>query len=895
MATSSSSRTKVPRHNLCLGFLFLIGAVGFARADCPAGWRAGGAPAPRYDHAVAYDSQRNVLVLFGGSDSTLLPVDSVFGDTWEYDGSRWQRRDVPGPSPRHSHVMAYDSARHVVVLVGGSTVGSQPLFDTWEWNGVAWQQVAENFPTGGSVNESAMAFDAARGVCVLFGGEYSPDRATYLWDGLNWQTVTPAAGPARRDRHAMTYDSVRQRIVLFGGRITPSQYTNETWEWDGASWSLRSQSGPTPRGELGLAFDPTHNETVLFGGFSSAPPNPPGEVADTWAWDGQTWHERIAPSVPARQSLAMAYAPSAGGVLLFGGTDQVPGGLVALGDQWNWNGDAWFSPQLLPPAQNIPLLAFDSGRQAMVLVEGDRDVPDFDSTWERRGVAWSNRSSFAPGSDFVGTVMAFDPDAGHTLLVASNRFQTSIGETWAWNGSYWALLNDSLTQWNANFPTAMAFDESQHRIMMVSPMGTFAWTGASWLRLTTSAPGTTFMGMFFDRNLNAMLLCAGSNTYRWNGTTWLQIATSPLLAAARSVVFDVYRYKGVLISDMSPPNGRTVHEWDGTHWTQVSTRGPDLREFGLGYDGSRQRTVLFGGRLMPQGTLTRDTWEWDGERWTLVLGNRPLGRSEHAAAFDAARHSLVIWGGRWSMASGAGYLADTWEFDQTGWHIGPGYGPVGRVGAAMAFDESRDVTVLVGGRQENGQLPTDVWEWDGSVWEMIVPGQSTPGALPLASLAYDPDIQRVVLWAPPRLWVWDGASWTSITPAASPDTPSADALLTFDRDRGAIQAYSPTSRRLAEWVGDTWVARPALRTYCFVDSPVLPVRLLAPTPRAARDGDHHRFAERLRVRRDRVVRGAVPGFPRCPQRMGGRIRFGPRRGRAPRRPRPVDESEPVSR
>ena len=33
----------------------------------------------------------------------------------------WTQRLVSGPSPRNNHAMAYDAARHVTVLFGGDT------------------------------------------------------------------------------------------------------------------------------------------------------------------------------------------------------------------------------------------------------------------------------------------------------------------------------------------------------------------------------------------------------------------------------------------------------------------------------------------------------------------------------------------------------------------------------------------------------------------------------------------------------------------------------------------------------------------------------------------------------------------------------------------------------
>src|SRR5690242_14087638 len=84
--------------------------------DCD-GWSAIGDPGPRVQHAMCYDSDRHVVVLFGGAADANSPFGgSAMGDTWEFDGARWRFRSLAGPPPRAKHALAYDSDRHVTVL-----------------------------------------------------------------------------------------------------------------------------------------------------------------------------------------------------------------------------------------------------------------------------------------------------------------------------------------------------------------------------------------------------------------------------------------------------------------------------------------------------------------------------------------------------------------------------------------------------------------------------------------------------------------------------------------------------------------------------------------------------------------------------------------------------------
>jgi hypothetical protein len=55
--------------------------------------------------------------------------------TWEWDGARWERIDIPGPSWRTEAAMTYDSLGARVVLVGGDADPGPhvTLAETWTY------------------------------------------------------------------------------------------------------------------------------------------------------------------------------------------------------------------------------------------------------------------------------------------------------------------------------------------------------------------------------------------------------------------------------------------------------------------------------------------------------------------------------------------------------------------------------------------------------------------------------------------------------------------------------------------------------------------------------------------------------------------------------------------
>ena len=102
-----------------------------------------------------------------------------------------------------------------------------------------------------------MAYDSARGVVVLFGGSGNCGGAcddTWEWDGTTWTQRTPSTSPPFRWGHSMAYDSMRGVTILFGGR----NFTDlgDTWEWDGIIWVQRfPSSGPSDLDTASLVYD----------------------------------------------------------------------------------------------------------------------------------------------------------------------------------------------------------------------------------------------------------------------------------------------------------------------------------------------------------------------------------------------------------------------------------------------------------------------------------------------------------------------------------------------------------------------------------------------------------------------------------------------------------------
>ncbi len=321
---------------IALAFAVLLGFdVPTAQADS---WSliSDSGPAPRRSAAMAYDIARDVVVMFGGwTDSG--PVN----ETWEWDGSAWTEI-LPAPDPRPSPrgglgLMAYDAARGVGVLFGGATSGIY-LDDTWEWDGTTWAEILpEPDPRPATRAGHTMAYDSDRQVTVLFGGWNGTKHSdTWEWIGTAWAVRSAVNHPSGRDRHNMVYDSCRQQIVLFGGKLSPSTPggdLDDTWLYNGVTgeWSEVMPPFPVPgeRSDAAMSFDSVNFRVLLFGGRSNTV-----IYDDTWEWTGTGWNELPAAVHPSARAYAgMAYDSRRGLSVLYGGALDL--GLTSLsGETW---------------------------------------------------------------------------------------------------------------------------------------------------------------------------------------------------------------------------------------------------------------------------------------------------------------------------------------------------------------------------------------------------------------------------------------------------------------------------------------------------------------------------------------------------------------------------------
>ena len=409
------------------------------------------APAPRIDHGMAYVDVTGETVVIGGR----LQSGAYTADSAAYRDSRWlSLTQVEGPPRRIGPVMTTAPDGRVLLFGGEPGLGSATKFsDAWLFNGRIWERLATPALLPRVAAEGV--YDTARDRVLIFGGETNGFvfvNNMESFDGTTWTTLS-TSGPSPRLQHGMAYDPVNDRVVVFGGlaRLTSGGVgrSNETWIFnptnDGWTQVATSTTGPTPRTNAGMTYDPISGRVLMFGGLDDNQ-----ELDDMWSFDvaTQSWTQlRPAHIPPARFWTRMIFAPDRGQVVLFAGTPRGSG--ARFDDTWEWDGSDWteVDARVRPVPKEYHGLGFGGAPAGAVTFGGNDAGTD---VWRKR-----NSGQIRPGVTltFDWSAAAIDTANVSEVQVVLNAGATGGSEVLYWTprAGRWASL-----QTNAAPPTAPA-------------------------------------------------------------------------------------------------------------------------------------------------------------------------------------------------------------------------------------------------------------------------------------------------------------------------------------------------------------------------------------------------------------------------------------------------------
>ncbi len=506
---------------------------------------------------------------------------------------------------------------------------------------------------------------------------------------------------------------------MFGG--FDGSANGDTWEWDGTGWTkILALTAPQARSGHGIAYDPTRERVVMFGGLGAE-----SVLQDMWEWTGTTWNELTPTTRPeARSNGVMTLDSNRGVVVLFGGTDPNAATGVAYDDTWEWNGTNWtkIAADVHPAGRYNASVTFDARNKRFSVFGGQDANGDANGEiWYWQGSAWTQATpvGVAPEARY-GAGFGFVPGLNTAFAFGGN---TGGDTTWLWDSasSEWTTL-PKFTSPGAMANNAFFYDSVGRRVVSYGGSSkstsnndlntTTVWDGASWSTPVAGPGFFTNAGFAFDRARSQAVLFGGYGT-----------------AVAGTATLNYQ-----LLADNATAIGAT-YLWDGTTWAlKTLTAGPPPRgDLAMAYDSARQRVLMFGG-FQPQTSsgcgiapakYYNDLWAWNGATWTelATVGAKPAARMGMGMAYDSIRDRVVLFGGQ-----GLGVpFTDTWEFDGNNWiQMNPIHVPSVNPSPALAFDALRNRVTLFGSAKgaSGGLLRT--WTWDGTDWTNISSGTAPP-------------------------------------------------------------------------------------------------------------------------------------------------------------------------
>jgi PKD repeat protein len=349
-----------------------------------------------------------------------------------------------------------------------------------------------------------MAYDAANGYLVLFGGEtlptHEPLNDTWTFRAGVWTNITGSAGSAPSPRYgeAMTYDAADGYVILAGGQSPDYTQLTDIWEFHSGLWTELSATGlPAALQDvcgIQAAFDSTDNFTMFLA--ASCNSGATGGTAlgyKAGTWTDPDFNKTTGPKapVPGYSAAALVNDPQWEGLVLFGGTDLY--GDAAYSETVVYTAGNWTDEtgnlSGIPQGQAAPDAAYDPGYPGVLVFGGYQPGP-FGSpppaTWVLDNTTWTNVSTGAhPPTEGGSGALAWDAAENASLY-----FSGFENYTWSWGGvSPLADLSILATPSPATAGQSVTFSSTH---VGGTPPYTYSWTFGDGGTNTSPSPTHTY-------------------------------------------------------------------------------------------------------------------------------------------------------------------------------------------------------------------------------------------------------------------------------------------------------------------------------------------------------------------------------------------------------------------
>lgn len=595
--------------------------------------------------------------------------------------------------------------------------------------------------------------------------------------------VRAPAGPPRADTSCAGVPS--------SGCSTPPQLASAPSPTS-VRWSNLSQvlsASPAARADAAVAFDPTLGAIVLFGGRSADGTG----LSDMWTFATDSWG-RLAPDAIApspRWGAAMAYDDRTGSLILFGGQS----GGATLGDTWALNASGWheLEPLVAPSARSLAVLAYDPVFGGVLLFGGAGPTgAGLNDTWIFSGATWTNLSHGlgGPPPARLRAAAAYDGGLGALVVYGGTpraAATSALADTWSLGAGGWQNLTASAGRLGPG-PREGA------SAAMVDPLGGVVVTGGVPVGTRAGVPP--------------------AGTWVFEGGGWQdatpRVGTGPSSRVGAVFAYDPTAGQALLFGGAAPA------EVLGDTWSLGSsalaiavTVGPTAGAVPLTSDFS----VVCSGGTPPYAA----NWSFgDGAAANgslntthvyAVVGNYTATVTVEDAAGDLSIRSVPI------------EVLTAWQGGHQWANVGIGLPavPSPRHNAQLAYDPGLAAALLFGGESASGAALGDTWEFVNNVWINLTSGTgASPPPRWGGTLVADPIDGTMLLFGGVSgqrslndTWTYNGSGWTE-TSGSSP-SPRAFAQAAFDSYDGYVVLFGGTSPGPSGSAGaidaDTWEYR----------------------------------------------------------------------------------------
>ncbi|MCA8916751.1 MAG: hypothetical protein KDB90_15265 [Planctomycetes bacterium] len=428
-------------------------------------------PGARAAAGLAYDTSRGVCVLTCGFGPGADNKNETKTETWEWNGTDWAKNPTTTPGPAvYGAAVAYDAERNRVVVSGGSDVSS-PKYDTWTFDGKRWTKASFNTYSPNSMH--GMIYDPeSRSVVLLHNANTgvelqlkasSPSGDQYSF----WKDLRTSGFPLGRAEFACAYDVGTHEIVVYGGGYvkdgtpfvfretllltdeTPDDVANDRKDFienqlaaPGWTHIANDEFCESPDKQWAMTRDPKRGVTVMFGGIDGRT-----AISTTREFKDGAWTVIPTSDAPSARFNSMSwYDADRGKVMLMGGSFMDGDKLVSLDDLWEWDGQSWNRLREHVPGapSSVGSWTYDEKRGVLVVLSIETDGSS--GLYEFNGTTWKNTEAGEPSAEYIDGKLSWDPIKQQVLYAYPYDLYgfDPYALAWYWDGKYWAELKSGI-------------------------------------------------------------------------------------------------------------------------------------------------------------------------------------------------------------------------------------------------------------------------------------------------------------------------------------------------------------------------------------------------------------------------------------------------------------------